>query len=387
MNPKPKQLAFVVVLILIVGSIYYLQSQKVDTGFVAVPGSSDIAPRGEVENSASSTQTISPIPVVKVSEEDKMTIENKKKQYELAKEISTPDYFINTDSSFTIKKLIGKKIILVDFWTYSCINCQRTQPYLNAWYEKYKDKGLEIVGVHTPEFEFEKKIENVQNAVTKEQIKYPVVLDNDFSTWRAYENQYWPRKYLIDIDGFIVYDRIGEGAYEETERKIQELLAERMKVLDEQGSIASDIARPENAVQVDSSKPLSRETYFGSARNEFFANGKKHTPGVQTLVVPALSAPNSLYLGGEWNITPEFAENKTAGKIVYRYSGKNVYLVANVDGGADVKIVLDGKTVRDILHIEAYDLYHIIAGTDYGTHTLEIIIDKPGLRAFAFTFG
>ena len=134
-------------------------------------------------------------------------------------EIANPSGFLNTgmnpDGSakpITIGELVGRKVILVDFMTYSCINCQRTFPHVTAWYEKYKDKGLEIVGIHTPEFAFEKNIDNVRIAMKKAGITYPVVLDNGYSTWGAYANNYWPRKYLIDINGTIVYDHIGEGA-------------------------------------------------------------------------------------------------------------------------------------------------------------------------------
>ena len=146
--------------------------------------------------------------------------QEKSKRYSVAKEITTPDGFINTDGKpVTIGEFVGKKVVLLDIWTYSCINCQRTTPYLNAWYEKYKDDGLVIIGLHTPEFEFEKVYQNVLDATNRLGIKYPVVLDNDYSTWNAYQNRFWPRKYLIDIDGFVVYDHIGEGAYEETETK------------------------------------------------------------------------------------------------------------------------------------------------------------------------
>src|SRR3990167_6793967 len=120
-----------------------------------------------------------------------------------------------------------KKVVLLDIWTYSCINCQRTIPYLNEWYKEYEDEGPVIIGLHTPEFSFEKVQENVEKAVKDFGIKYPVVLDNDFSTWQAYKNQYWPRKYLIDIDGYIVYDHAGEGQYKETEVAIQKALRER----------------------------------------------------------------------------------------------------------------------------------------------------------------
>jgi thiol-disulfide isomerase/thioredoxin len=145
----------------------------------------------------------------------------------LAPDISTPDGFINTDGKpITLAELRGKKVVLVSFWTFSCINCKRTLPYLNEWYSKYKDQGLEIVSIHTPEFAFEKVLKNVEDAVKVQGIQYPVVLDNDFSTWQAYGNQYWPRKYLLNKDGYIIYDHIGEGAYEETENRIKQALEE-----------------------------------------------------------------------------------------------------------------------------------------------------------------
>ena len=146
---------------------------------------------------------------------------------QLAPDISTPDGFINTDGKpITIGEFKGKKVVLVSFWTFSCINCKRTLPYLNDWHSKYKDQGLEIISIHTPEFSFERVQKNVEDAVIVQNIKYPVVLDNDYSTWKAYGNQYWPRKYLINKDGYIIYDHVGEGAYEETEVEIKKALEE-----------------------------------------------------------------------------------------------------------------------------------------------------------------
>ena len=148
-----------------------------------------------------------------------------KSQFSKAPDFAGISGYINTHP-ITLKDLKGK-VVLVDFWTYSCINCIRTLPYLADWNAKYADKGLVIVGVHTPEFEFEKNIDNVKAAVQKFGIKYPVLQDNDKGTWNAYGNSYWPRKYLIDSDGYIRYDHIGEGGYAETEKIIQTLLAER----------------------------------------------------------------------------------------------------------------------------------------------------------------
>jgi thiol-disulfide isomerase/thioredoxin len=148
-----------------------------------------------------------------------------KSQFKKAPEFEKVTGYINTKPT-SLADLKGK-VVLVDFWTYSCINCIRTIPYLVDWNEKYADKGLVIVGVHAPEFEFEKNADNVKDAVKRFGIKYPVIQDNDKGTWNAYENQYWPRKYLIDHEGYVRYDHIGEGGYTETERVIQALLHER----------------------------------------------------------------------------------------------------------------------------------------------------------------
>src|SRR5919198_6234078 len=167
-----------------------------------------------------------------------------KSQFKLAPELTKISGYINSDP-ITLADLRGK-MVLVDFWTFSCINCIRTIPYLNAWYEKYADDGLVIVGVHTPEFEFEKDYNNVKAAVEKFGIKYPVALDNEKQTWSAYENRYWPRKYLIDSEGYIRYDHIGEGAYAETEKVIQSLLAERAGYMGANGTIDQSISNPQS---------------------------------------------------------------------------------------------------------------------------------------------
>ncbi|MBI2056612.1 MAG: redoxin domain-containing protein [Candidatus Sungbacteria bacterium] len=296
--------------------------------------------------------------------------------------------FINV-APFSLLEHFGKKVILVDFWTYSCINCQRTIPYLNAWHEKYKDKGLLIVGVHTPEFEFEKKYENVEAAVKKFGIKYPVVQDNDYATWNAYQNRYWPHKYLIGIGGQVVYDHIGEGGYEETERKIQEALGEQMA-----------IEKPVGVQEVDFEKVKSPETYFGALRNKNFGSGKPLTKGVFNFSASKVLNSDILYLGGMWAIEDEYAENKKTGaKISFRYDAKDVYLVANSLDGVTIKILRDGKLVKEAAGadvekdasgeavIREERLYRLIEGESYGKHLLEIIIESPGLRAFAFTFG
>jgi thiol-disulfide isomerase/thioredoxin len=147
-----------------------------------------------------------------------------KSEFKKAPDFSKITGYINTDP-VKLGDLNGK-VVLVHFWTYTCINCMHTIPYLNKWYENYADKGLVIIGIHTPEFEFEKDTDNVKQAVKDYQIEYPVLQDNNYATWKAYQNKYWPRDYLIDTQGFIRYDHIGEGGYDETEKAIQSLLAE-----------------------------------------------------------------------------------------------------------------------------------------------------------------
>ncbi|MEK6854351.1 MAG: thioredoxin family protein, partial [Nanoarchaeota archaeon] len=155
------------------------------------------------------------------------------------------------------------KVVLVDFWTYTCINCIRTLPYLTLWQEKYSDKGLVILGIHSPEFDFEKDLENVKRAVAKYSIKYPVALDNDHDTWRAFRNNYWPHKYLIDVNGRIRYDHTGEGSYDRTEMAIQELLKERAEKMDEKVAIPKSISSPKGVTGVNFTSIATPEIYFG----------------------------------------------------------------------------------------------------------------------------
>jgi len=310
-------------------------------------------------------------------------------------EIEDPAGFVNTNG-ITISELVGEKVILVDFLTYSCINCQRTFPYLNAWYEKYKDQGLEIVGIHTPEFAFEKDINNVREAMEKFGITYPIVLDNDYATWRAFENQYWPRKYLIDIHGNIVYDHIGEGAYEETEKKIQELLAERAEVLGATVDMDSDLAA--GTIERTQSRARSPETYFGAARNEYLANGMKGKVGEQTFMAPTLALPSRLYLTGTWNIDRESAASISDAGIVYRFDAQEVYLVMESDEAIVVEVYQDGELLtgdgrgadvdeHGTVTVQKSGLYKLIQNSTPDEHVLELRVQDAGLRVFAFTFG
>jgi len=315
-----------------------------------------------------------------------LTLKEKSQMLTPAPDISTPDGFINTlGKPISIAEFRGKKVVLLDIWTYSCINCQRTLPYLNSWYEKYQDKGLVIIGLHTPEFAFERVLKNVEKAVKDFGIKYPVVLDNDFSTWVAYKNQYWPRKYLIDIDGYISYDHAGEGDYDGTEEAIVKALKERAERLGLDVETGNPQTDPKDKIVVEYNKVRSPEIYFGSARNDRLGNGDTGVSGEQNLAIPSEIYKNQLYLGGLWNITPEHAEGAPQGEIVFKYEAKNVYMVASGES-AEVEVYLDG-VLKDTIVVSNETIYQLIQGNDYGIHTMMLKVKSGKLKAFTFTFG
>lgn len=319
-------------------------------------------------------------------------------QYPQWKEIVNPGGYVNSDP-FTIGEYIGKKVVLLDVMTYSCINCQRTFPYLNAWHEKYSDQGLQIIGIHTPEFAFERKQSNVEEAMERFGIKFPIVLDNEYGTWNAYGNKYWPRKYLIDIDGNIVYDHIGEGKYDEVEQEIQKALRERSSVLGDDMNIAKDTVDPEGVEDVQFVFNRSPETYLGSLRQTFEGNSAVTTTGdIITFVEPTQIKKNTLYLAGDWRITGEYAE--AAGdnaKIIFHYTAQKVFLVMSSEKEATLEVRIDGKSIAEQdqgIHvsegtatIQNEQLYRLIEHEDMvESGVLELEVGE-GIRAFAFTFG
>jgi Peroxiredoxin len=309
----------------------------------------------------------------------------KEKTFDRAKEIVAPSGFVNTDDKpITLSQYVGKKVILLDIMTYSCVNCIRTFPYLIDWYKKYEDKGLVIIGIHTPEFEFEKVQSNVEAAMKKYGIEFPVVLDNDYGTWSAYKNLYWPRKYLIDIDGFIRYDHIGEGGYAETEEHIRELLEERATVLGEKIDLDMPLVEDGAAPVAFGQTP---ETYLGAARNEYFGNGTPGKVGAQEFALPQKLNEGAYYLSGQWNITSEYAESGRQGdKIVYPIKAKKAYLVMSADKPTLVDVSIDGTKVKTIT-VKDSQLYELYAGKAFGAHELSLSVSGSGLRAYAFTFG
>ena len=356
-----KKIYLVLVLVLIVLTIVFLESRKMPL------------PVYDSEKKGNEEAVEGFIPVAE-------------KEYSHARynEIVNPSGFINTDN-FTLSQFIRKKVILIDFWTYSCINCLRTLPYVNAWHEKYKDQGLLIVGIHSPEFKFEEEYANVQKAVETYGVGYPVVLDNSHATWRAYKNNYWPREYLIDIDGYIVYDHIGEGGYEETETKIRELLEERRNKLNISDFRFNNFTQPSNVYEVDFSQVKSPETYFGAQRNEYLENGVQGKKGIQNFKEPSSLSSNLLYLSGSWDITDEYAESVSSSKIFFNYEAKNVYIVANAERDSVASLVIDKKFVKNIT-VNEEKLYTLIEGDAYARHSLELTVPQ-GVKVFTLTFG
>lgn len=310
-------------------------------------------------------------------------------------EIVRPAGFVNSEP-FRLADLVGKKVILVDFIDYSCINCQRTFPYMRDWWSKYKDAGLAIVAIHTPEFSFEKDIKNVTAAAKQEGLGFPIVLDNDYATWNAYRNQYWPHKYIIDIKGDVVYEHIGEGAYDNTEMEIVKQLNLRRKALGLDGMIdmaSSSVAK----VQILAASP---ETYFGAWRNSLFGNGRSNAIGTEDFELPLFLDLNRFFLGGRWRLEKEFAAPLGAGStLAYSFLASKLYLVAQTsDGtGATARVLIDGKPIEapvsgadvkdGVLKISGSRLYKIYESQKPAQHRIDIIFDGPGARVYTFTFG
>jgi thiol-disulfide isomerase/thioredoxin len=322
-----------------------------------------------------------------------------KSQFKPAPEFTKISGYINTNP-IKLSDLKGK-VVLVDFWTYSCINCIRTIPYLNAWYEKYEDKGLVIVGVHTPEFEFEKDYSNVKAAVQKFGIKYPVIQDNDKGTWQAYDNRYWPHKYLIDNEGYIRYDHIGEGSYSDTEKVIQSLLAERAASLGANITIDKTISKPSGTQSIDFTKINTPELYFGYKYARIaIGNQEGFKPDqVVKYTLPSNDkiTPNRIYLEGEWKNNPDNMELQSeVGHIVLTYSAKVSNIVAGGHGNLqileDKQNIIDNSRGTDVSNLDqviinGQRLYNLTMHKDYGEHDLVIDVKGKGFQIYTFTFG
>ena len=279
-----------------------------------------------------------------------------------APEIIPGGVWFNSDP-LTLAKLKGK-VVIIDFWTYTCINCQRTFPYLRQWWEKYKDKGLVIIGVHSPEFEFEKSEKNLTQAIKDFNLPYPIVQDNNFDTWRAYNNRYWPAKYFIDKEGYIRFTHFGEGAYDESEKVIQELLKE---------TGAKDVTLNINNPNYQTYAKTA-EIYLGSTRSEI---------------------NNNISFDGEWKVMSEYANPQKGAKLHLNFESKEVFLVMRTSGApAKVKVYIDDKLQHfgednnnGIVTIESDRLYKLINLPFPGRHILRLEFEDSNAQIFAFTFG
>jgi cytochrome c biogenesis protein CcdA/thiol-disulfide isomerase/thioredoxin len=292
------------------------------------------------------------------------------------------------------------KVVLVSFWTYSCINCLRTLPYVRAWAEKYKDRGLVVVGVHTPEFAFEKDFGNVRKAVGALGVKYPVVLDNDFAIWRAFDNNAWPALYFVGADGRIHHETFGEGDTDRSEKVIQQLLAEADRA--PASKEMSSIDAPGAQAAPDLRNLRSGESYVGYGHASNFVSPDRLSRDLPAAYRAATYLPlNAWSLAGNWTVGPEFGLlNDKGGSIRYRFHARDLHLVlgASADRPVRFRLTIDGKppgadhgtdvdadgfgTVRDDR------LYQLVRQSgDISERTFEIEFLDAGVRAYAFTFG
>ena len=307
------------------------------------------------------------------------------------------EHYLNTTPE-ELTKEIEKSVVLYDIWTYSCINCIRTLPYITSWDEKYSDQGLLIIGIHSPEFEFEKNPENVKIAIEKYNINYPVVLDNDMKTWKAFENNYWPRKYIADHEGNIRYDHIGEGGYQETEKIIQQLLDERANAF---GVKTSPIISLVSIEEFEHTLFRTPELYFGYkfAQNR---NQLGNDEGFQPGRIVQYSEPNNIELNkfypiGNWKNNEDSMElTEASGSIKVLFDAKEVNIVT--ENNAQLEIFLDGVPLTkehaglDIkfenkMDVSNAGMYNIINTETSISHIMEIRIEGKGFQAFTFTFG
>ena len=272
----------------------------------------------------------------------------------------------------TMRALRGR-VVLIDFWTYTCINCLRTLPYVTAWDRRYRDTGLTVVGVHTPEFGFEKDTANVQAAISRNHIRYAVAQDNAYGTWNAWGNQFWPAKYLVDATGQVRYTHFGEGDYGTTEAAIRALLKEAGD-----RNLGGMAGRQPGEVPGDSTP----ETYLGASRAERW--NPPPIPGVHDYPGATSALPlDHFALGGRWKVDGEQAEAVAHATLQAHVHGKSVYLVLGSRG--DVRVEVDGRLERTVT-VRGQRLYTLVQRPRAGEHTLTLRFD-PGVSGYAFTFG
>ena len=306
-------------------------------------------------------------------------------------------HYLNTSSEELATKM-KDKVILYDIWTYSCINCIRTLPFITSWDEKYSDQGLLIIGIHSPEFEFEKDPQNVKIAIKKYGITYPVVMDNNMETWKAFENNYWPRKYIADHKGNLRYDHIGEGGYQETEKIIQQLLDERAIAMNIKNISENKLVAIEEFEHTLFRTP---ELYFGykfaQNRNQLGSDEGFQPERIVKYSEPKNIQLNKFYPIGNWKNHQDSMElTKSKGMIKLSFDAKEVNIVTK--NSAQLEIFLDGVPLTkkhagyDIssgnkIGVSNAGMYNIINSETSISHTMDIVIEGKGFQIFTFTFG
>ena len=334
-----------------------------------------------------------------------------KSQFTKAPEFAQISGYINTpnNSPLSLSSLKGK-VVLVYIWTYTCINSIRPMPYIHDWNQKYSDKGLVIVGVHSPEFGFEKNYTNVKDAVQRFGITYPVILDSDHGTWNAYGNNYWPRYYLIDTQGNIRYDHIGEGSYDQIEKSIQSLLAERAALMGAK-EISFDTKpttqiKPGSLYYVDLRQNITPEIYIGYNTMRMPLGNPEGFKPDQTVSysIPSTTnfKPDIVYLQGKWKNNPDNMELQSdTGRIVLTYYGKSVNIIAGGKGGGVVLNDKEGAAAaltsnnslgEDLssdgsFRINGQRLYNLAIHNNYTAHSIVIDVNGKGFQFYTFTFG
>lgn len=301
------------------------------------------------------------------------------------------DKWLNTDKPLHIADLKGK-VVLVDFWTYTCINCIRTLPHVTSWYDKYHRDGFVVIGVHTPEFQFEHETSNVQNAIKQYSIHYPVAQDNEYATWNNYANEYWPAEYLIDTNGVIRRTHFGEGEYDEMEEAIRTLLKDSGKKVD--GAVDT---MPDQTPTTQ----ISPETYLGSKRMQYYFPLETLDNGTQTFSLANVLPKNSFSYGGEWTIGDEYAIAGNNATLNYNFVADKVFIILRPGSAKQtptVNVSLDGKPIKasisgsdvknGIITVDSDRLYNVVdlhGKTE--AHILKLEFKQPGIEAFTFTFG
>ena len=385
---------------LVVGGVHSPEAQF-EKNYANVKGATQT---GMVENHTIST--------IKLNTTQSQQID--KSEFIKAPEFAQISGYINTpnnNSPITLSSLRGK-VVLVYIWTYTCINSIRPMPYIDDWNQKYSNKGLVIVGVHSPEFQFEKNYTNVKDAVQMFGIRYPVILDSDHGTWNAYGNNYWPRYYLIDTQGYIRYDHIGEGDYNQIEKSIQSLVAERAALMGAK-EISFDakpttLIKPGSLQYVDLSQSTTPEIYIGyNTTRAPLGNPEGFKPD-QTVSysVPSTTnfKPDIVYIQGNWKNNPDNMElQNDTGRIILTYYAKSVNIIAGGKGGGVVfndegvggaaaastsnKSLGEDLSYDGSFRIDGQRLYNLAIHNNYTAHNIVIDVKGKGFQFYTFTFG